>query len=122
MDKALRNVHLVLFTIGAVASIIVGVLTGLEWAGYAVGVLLGSRAARSALLLAQRELEAQDPHRILSSAARAHRIGYSLSGLLFGVSALRMETEWSGIAAAVLFAAAAMNLWLTRHARLGLSS
>ena len=114
MTKTLRIVHPVLMTVMAVASLTVGVASGLRWAGAAVGVVLGSRAARSVWLLKQPEVESESARRTAAIITRAHGVGYLIAAVLFVGSALQMESAWSGALAAASFIAAVLNLWLAR--------
>ena len=106
-----------LMIIVAGASVIVGVATGLRWAGAAVGVLLGSRAVRSAMLLKEPATESEAARRIATIISRAHGIGYLIASLLFIGSALQMETRWAAALAAGSFIVGGLNLWLARRVR-----
>jgi hypothetical protein len=117
MTKTIRIAHLMLTSVVAGASVIVGVVTGLRWAGAAVGVLVGSRAVRSAMLLKEPATESEAPRRIATIISRAHGIGYLIAALLFIGSALQMETAWAAALAVGSFTAGALNLWLARRAR-----
>jgi len=120
MDKRIRVVHLMLFAFAAVASLVVGVITGLSWAGSGVGVVMASRAVRSTLLLA-RPTDGEEGAQRISAVSQAHGIGCVIAAILFGASALRVETQWSGVIAVLLFVVGTMNLWLARRTRPGLS-
>jgi hypothetical protein len=116
MTKTIRIVHLMLMTVVAGASVIVGVATGLRCVGAAIGVLLGSRAVRSAMLLKEPP-ESEAARRIATIISRAHGIGYLIAALLFIGSALQMETAWAAALAAGSFMAGALNLWLAFRVR-----
>jgi len=114
MTKTIRVVHPVLMSVVAVASLTVGVATGLPWAGAAVAAVLGSKAVRSLLLLKQSEAEAEGARRPALIVTQAHGVGFLIASFLFVGSALQAETEWSGVLAAGSFLAAVLNLWLAR--------
>lgn len=114
MTKTIRIVHPVLMTVVAVASLAVGVATGIGWAGAAVGAVLGSRVARSVLLLTQPDVESDGARRTPAIVTRAHGVGYLIAAFLFVGSALQREIAVSGVLAAASFVAAVLNLWLAR--------
>ena len=115
--QAIRIIHLVLFTLASIASIVGGLATGLPCAGAAVAALCASRAARSALL---RQATTQaDGARVAGILGYTHGTGYLTAALLFAVSALRMETRWSAGFAVALLAAGLLNLWIVRRGPTG---
>jgi sulfite exporter TauE/SafE len=114
-EGAVRVVHIVLLAGAATACVVIAVASGLPWAGSAAAVLLASRAARSAFLLAPRVANAQTATPIARTIGMAHGVGYCGAAVLFVASALAAETSWSGAMALAMFAAGLLSFWLVRR-------